>query len=290
MPYNIQLLCIDPQNSFAHVVPADQQQLKHDGELCVPGAWQDMERVANLVDRIGDKISDITISLDSHSQLHIAHPLWFKDAKGNHPQPFTLMREENGVIVGSVLGSSGIVDIGEFQTVRPSFYKRTLEYLKALKTGNRYPHCIWPPHCIIGSPGHNVVEPLLNSLLNWERKYVGLVNKVTKGSNIYVEHFSAVKAEVTDPNDPTTQLNTDFINILMEADEVLLAGEARSHCLANTVRDIANNFADDSFIKKCTLLTDCTSDVPGFESYGESFVKEMSARGMKSVKSTEYML
>jgi nicotinamidase/pyrazinamidase len=289
VPYNIQLLCIDPQNSFCKVVPQDRQQVDHNGELCVGGAWDDMTRVANLVNRLGDKLSDITITLDSHSLLHIAHPIWFKDGKGNAPGPFTCMREENGAIVGSVFGASGWVDIGEFQTVMPSFYKRTLEYLKALKTGNRYPHCIWPPHCLIGTPGHNIMEPLLNALLLWEKKYVGLVNKVTKGSNIYVEHFSAVKAEVTDPNDPTTQLNTDLINMLMEADEVLLAGEARSHCLANTVRDIANSFADDSFIKKCTLLTDCTSDVAGFEKYGVDFVTEMTGRGMKTAASVDYL-
>jgi nicotinamidase-related amidase len=77
-------------------------------------------------------------------------------------------------------------------------------------------------------------------------------------------------------------LNTDFINVVMEADMILLCGEALSHCLANTVRDMANSFKDDSFIAKCVLLTNGSSNVPGFDSYGRDFIAEMTARGMQT--------
>jgi nicotinamidase-related amidase len=149
---------------------------------------------------------------------------------------------------------------------------------------------IWPPHCIIGTPGHNIVTPVLEALLTWEQKNIGMVNKVTKGSNMWVEHFSGVRAEVLDPNDPTTQLNTDVVNALMDADEILWAGEARSHCLANTFRDIANEFKDDAFVKKCILLTDGTSDVTGLEFLGKAFVDEMTKRGLRFVNTTDYLV
>lgn len=287
----IDLVIIDPQNSFCKVVdPAEQQQL-HDGELCVPGAWDDMARVGEFIKNRGSKLNDIHVTMDSHHQLHIAHPMWYRNSAGQPPNPFTSMRNENGVIVGSEFDANGNPqDVGEFTTHPPSFTKWTLHYLDEIAKSGRYPHLVWPPHCLIGTPGHNIVSPLLDALFEWERQGPGMVDIVTKGSNYRVEHFSAVRAEVVDPEDPTTQLNTQFISTLMDADEILLTGEAGSHCLANTVRDIANEFAsDDSFIKKCVLLEDATSPVPNFENLQEDFIKEMTSRGMRVSSTTDYL-
>lgn len=290
MSRKIDLVVIDPQNSFCKVVPIAEQQVQHDGELCVAGAWEDMQRVADLVTRLQTKLNDIHVTLDSHHRLHISHPIWYKDSNGNNPLPFTIMREENGNIIGSRFDANGQQsDVGQFTCFRPSVHKRTLEYLRTLSANNRYPHCIWPEHCLIGTPGHNVVPHLYAALVEWEKENYASVDFVTKGSNHFVEHFSAVKAEVVDPEDPSTQLNTSFIDTLMEADEVLFAGEAGSHCLANTVRDIADSFKDDSFIKKCVLLTDGTSPVCGFESYQQKFVSDMIARGMKYSTCADYL-
>lgn len=292
MPKLVDLVVIDPQNSFCKIVDAADQQKLHDGELCVTGAWDDMLRVAALVKRLDRKLNDIHVTLDSHHLLHVAHPVWFRSASKalQHPDPFTLMRVENGVIIGSRIDANGNQhDVGEFTTTRPSALKRTVEYLNELAARKRYPHCIWPPHCLIGTPGHNVVAPLMESLLDWCQKNNATVDFVTKGSHPYVEHFSAVQAEVPDPQDPATQINTAFIKTLMKADEVVFAGEAGSHCLANTVSDIANYFSDDSFVKKCVLLIDATSPVPGFESYQDNFIKEMTGRGMKTSTVADYL-
>jgi len=220
----MQLVIIDPQSSFCKEVDAAEQQKMHDGELCVPGAWEDMKRVAGLVKRLGKKLDDIKITLDSHHYLHIAHPMWFRNTNGQRPNPFTKMRVEGGNIVGSTLDLSTMQwnDVGEYTTVRPSFLRRTLNYLRELDKSQRYPHLIWPPHCLIGTPGHNVVQPLFEALLEWEQEASGFVDKVTKGSNIWVEHFSAVRAEVPDPEDPSTQLNTDFINTLAKDQKKLV--------------------------------------------------------------------
>ena len=92
-----------------------------------------------------------------------------------------------------------------------------------------------------------------------------------------------------DPSDPGTLLNSRLIRTLSDADVVIVAGEALSHCVANTVRDIASNFGADN-IAKLVLLTDCSSSVGGFEQLGRDFVAEMSARGMQTARSTDYML
>ena len=58
-----------------------------------------------------------------------------------------------------------------------------------------------------------------------------------------------------------------------------------SHCVANTIRDIASNFSDDQ-IKRFVLLEDATSSVQGFEKMGEDFINEMVNRGMRLAKTT----
>ena len=110
-------------------------------------------------------------------------------------------------------------------------YRRALTYVQTLAKNGRYPLCIWPPHCLIGSPGHAVMPELFAALLDWEQRFA-LVDYVTKGSNIWTEHYSAVQADVPDPADPGTQINTALIQTLLKADMIAVAGEAGSHCLA----------------------------------------------------------
>lgn len=291
MSSSVHLVVIDPQNSFCKPVPQNEQQEKHDGELFVPGAWEDMDRVAKMVIRLGKKIQQIHVTMDSHHQWHIAHPCWFKDDKGNSPTPFTLMRNEKGVIIGSQFDANGNShDVGEFTpALYGDTYKWTYKYLSELSTGGRYPHVIWPYHCLIGTSGHNIVQPLADAIFEWEKTSRQTANKITKGSCREVEHFSAVRAEVPFPEDPSTQLNTDFITMLAhKADIVLIAGEALSHCVANTFRDIAKELGPD-FVRKCVLLEDASSNVPGFEKYGQDFVKDMTAMGMSISTTTEFL-
>lgn len=161
-----------------------------------------------------------------------------------------------------------------------------LEYTKALEDGGLYQLFIWPAHCIVGTVGHNVIYPIMKELLEWENKYISRVNYLTKGHNPYTEHYGGFQAEYPLPNDNTTQLNSKLIEKFQKADLILLTGQALSHCVASTVRQLANNFGEDN-IKKLALLVDTTSPVPGFEKQGQDFISEMSARGMKVVKTTD---
>jgi nicotinamidase-related amidase len=255
---NVHLLVIDPQNDFCDP----------NGSLYVKGAEDDMDRVASLVDRLRDRLSAVHVTLDSHRKVDISHPIWFQDSRGKHPAPFTVITAED-------------LEKGTWTTTRPSAYTRTLAYLRALAAGGRYPHVIWPYHCLIGDGGHNVWPKLSAAIHAWEDRFA-MAEFVTKGSNPWTEHFSAVQAEVPDPEDPTTQVNTALITTLEEADVILLAGEALSHCLANTVRDGADRFADPTYVSKLVLLTDASSNVGGFDHYGTAFLKELAARGMRT--------
>jgi len=262
---NIHLVVIDPQVSFC----------SPEGELYVAGADADMKRLANMVNRIGDKLEDIHVTLDSHHVVDIAHPIFWQDSNGKHPAPFTLISEKD-------LAS------GKWVTTNPAYLPRATEYVRKLAENKRYILCIWPPHCLIGSDGYKVYPELYDALLKWENANFAMVDYVTKGSNFWTEHYSAIMADVPDPTDPGTLLNTQFIETLKNADIIAISGEAKSHCLATTFTDVANNFGEEN-ISKLVLLEDCTSNVTGFDKMGDDFVKDMVKRGMKVSTSKDFL-
>jgi nicotinamidase-related amidase len=235
-----------------------------------------MERLAGLVGRMEKKIWDIHCTLDTHHYFDISHPVFWRDLNGNNPNPFTIITRQD-------------VENGKWRATHPKFQQYVLDYVAQLEANKRYPLCIWPPHCLIGTQGHGVIPVLADALLNWEKHQIAMVDYVTKGSNFKTEHYSAVQADVPDPSDPSTMLNLRLIKTLEDADVILLAGEALSHCLKFTVEDIAGTF-DEKHIRKMVLLTDCASPVPGFEQQGRDFVTNMVARGMQTSTSAEFSL
>ena len=269
----VHLLIIDPQNDFC-----DPK-----GALYVQGAEKDMQRLSKMIIRVNKDLEDIHTTLDSHHLVDIAHPIFTIDSKGKHPSPFTIITNAD-------------VKAGVWRAYNPSYQQKFEEYVDALERNGRYPLCVWPPHCIIGSWGYGIYPELFNALLAWEERNFAMVDKVTKGSNFLTEHYSAVQADVPDPNDPDTMLNQKLIQTLAQADLVALAGEALSHCVANTVIDIADNFGEEN-IKKLVLLRDATSPVPNppgpgapnFVQMGEDFIIKMKKRGMKVSTTTEFM-
>jgi nicotinamidase-related amidase len=268
MPTRNVLMIIDPQEDFCN---------PQTGALYVQGAEKDMERAAELVRKMGDRFDEIVVTLDSHHVLHIAHPNFWVNPRGENPNPFTII-------------TAAQVDAGEWSAAKMRDRKKSNDYIHKLEANGRYPLCIWPRHCLIGTPGHNVYAPLREALIDWELRTGKVVDKVTKGSNVYTEHYSAVKADVYDPEDPIgTGVNTRFIERVMNADMTWILGEARSHCVANTGTDVANEFQNDSFVSKLGLFTDGCSDVPGFEFMGEEFVKNMTARGMKTATIKDFL-
>ncbi len=264
---NTQLLLIDPQNDF------------HDQEnaaLGVPGALEDARRVATLIEKYTQAIDAIHVTLDTHQLLDVAHPLMWVDRRGRHPAPFTLISYDQ-------------VDSGVWRAADPAFQSRLQQYVLRLEHDGRNPLCIWPPHCLVGSWGHGVVEPVWQALCGWESARLRRVDYLTKGQNPWTEHYSAVRAEVPDAADPGTRLNTQLITTLEQADLVLVAGQALSHCVAGTVRDIADHFAGES-IRKLVLIEDASSPVPGYEKQAADFIAGMKARGMQTIKASEVRL
>ena len=262
----VDLVVIDPQEDFCN--PA--------GALFVKGADADMKRLATFVKRARCKLHDIHVTLDSHHLVDVAHPVFWKDSKGNHPKPFTIITAQD-------------VKDGVWSPSLPGCFQRMIDYVVALEKGGRYPLCIWPPHCLIGTPGATIVPALAAELNGWCELNLSTVDYVAKGSNPFTEHYSAIQAEVPDPSDPKTSINAEFVQTLMDADLIAVAGEASSHCLCNTVMDIVKQFQDDSLVAKIVLLEDATSPVPGFEGLYTKFRDEMVAKGMKISNTVDFL-
>lgn len=317
------LLLIDPQRGFAAKVgsgsnPAEEQQSVMDGELCVEGGLEALDRVAKSILQYPKNLDDWTITYDCHQELHIAHPMWYffprkpsqqfvkidgisrqiygeLNVRGSVkfvPAPFTTIVSKNGGLMLGILDGTGQFNpIESVQCMHPGFTRWTVAYMDKLASGGRYPHMIWPPHCRIGTKSNTLVESIREARVSWERSEFSITNPITKGSNIKCEHFGAVHAEVVDPDDPTTQVNSHFVQLLADEDqEIGLAGLARGHCLANTAMDLSRQFPHpEDFFKRVVLLTDGTADVTHLEFLGDAFVKDATAQGMRTSTCEEWL-
>lgn len=276
------LMIIDPQEDFCE--PSNGVG----GALAVQGGRDALRRVAKLIDRYGSKLDDIVVTLDCHNPLHIAHPVWFVDEQGQHLAPFTTVVEDKGEMLYGSLDAGGFHAKGKARCKRVGFTKWTIDYLRALAAGGRYPHMVWPVHCLIGTPGGCMIPEIAAATRAWEEREFGVASKVSKGSNIKTEHFGALRSEVVDPEDPSTQVNSYFLSLLSDPDTTIYGcGLALSHCLANTARDVANEFDADSFCKRFVLLRDGTENVAGLEFLGDAFVADFRARGMQVINTTD---
>jgi nicotinamidase/pyrazinamidase len=267
----VHLVIIDPQVSFCDTA----------GELYVKGADEDMTRVAAHIDKAGEEITEISVTQDSHYWIDCSHPGYWINDKGEHPPAFTPTQ------VGTVL-SSDLVKNGVWKPIYPNETQRMIDYEEALEATQKYPHCIWNPHCLIGTDGHKIYPVLWEALMRWQVAKRQNINVVTKGSNRFTEHYSAIKAEVPDPKDPTTQIDTKFIQGLREVDEIRFCGEAGSHCGRFTGEDICTEFGDDSYAAKFCLLTDGMSPVPTFEQGQQDFIDGMTAKGARVALTTDF--
>lgn len=256
---------IDPQNDFCIANGPGGEK----GQLVVGGADADMDRLAKFITKNKKRFEEIHCTLDSHQLMHIAHPNFWRDSKGNMPPAYTIITADD-------------VKKGTWRPFRPDLQAKAQAYVDTLAKNGRYQLCIWPPHCLIGSWGAAVVPSVHAALVDWMAEKCNTVNFVAKGSNPFTEHYSGVQADVPDDQDPSTKLNTNLIDALTDADEIVITGEALSHCVANTVTDVATQFGPDN-IKKFTLLTDTTSPVgiPVFVEMGKKFVMDMAAKGMR---------
>lgn len=263
----VHLLLIDMQVDFCH--PG--------GSLYVPGAPDDVRRTIEFIYRNGRHITQITCSLDSHLPSQIFSPNWWADAQGSHPTPFTLI-------------TAADVQAGRWRPLVEPEWSR--QYVARLEQEAKKVLTIWPYHVLIGSPGH-MLDPELWSAVVWH----ALARQtephwLVKGSEPRTEHYSIIQPEVPTPDMPNRGRNQALLDNLAQADLVLVAGEAESHCVLETLEDIVEAFQDrPELLRRVHVLQDCTSPVVhpeiDFHAIALSRFAEFAQQGMRFINSTD---
>jgi nicotinamidase-related amidase len=219
--------------------------------------------------------ASIFASLDTHYPLDISHPAWWKDSNGNNVDPFTLILADD-------------IKNGKYVPVKDP--KRSLEYVENLENNGEFNHFIWPLHCIIGSEGHSLHPTMLAAFNDWMSRNLRWTNYIEKGKNPYTEHFGIFRANVPLSDDPNTQVNQRIFQALAQHDEVFLAGQAKSHCVVNSLKqilEIAPNLASNLIV-----LDDCMSNVGGlpdqFYDMVDGIYADAKSKGVRFQKSTDF--
>jgi nicotinamidase/pyrazinamidase len=230
------LLIIDMQNDFC--LPG--------GALYVDGAEKDVARLSRFISTNEQYIDKIILTRDTHHVIDISHPAFWENENGENPSPFTPI---------------SLADI-ESQKWRPKFFVREAKkYLEDLDKQREFGHVIWPEHCINGSSGAAIADELMVAVGHWARKG-NYFEVVQKGLNPLSEHFGAIRANIPVPDDVQTLPNPQLIRELKTYDNIIIAGEAKSHCVANTIKQILEAGAIKG---QLIILDDAMSNVTGFE-------------------------
>lgn len=286
--FKMALIAIDVQNTFC--IP--------DFELFVGGrsgmgAVDDNRRLCEFIYHNLGNLTHIIATLDTHQAVQIFHPVFLVNDKGEHPAPLTLISSED-VEQGrlrfnpSVAASLGISpEAGQ---------QHLLHYTRELKARGKYELTVWPYHAMLGGIGHALVSAVEEAIFFHAIARQTQPELVIKGQLPLTESYSAIGPEVLKGADgrEIAQKSSRFLEKLKEFDVVVIAGEAKSHCVAWTVEDLLEQIrADDARLaQKVYLLDDCASAVvvPGVIDYteqAEAAYQRFAQAGMHRVRSTQ---
>lgn len=129
----------------------------------------------------------------------------------------------------------------------------------------------------IGSIGHAVVPELHAALQEWAAARQKTVTYIHKGTNCFTEMYSAIAADVIIPSDLSTQKNAETISFLQTATKLIVCGEALSHCVAFTTRDIVVDWPKDK-LSNIYLLRDGKSSLYHINNLHYVFVLKRALR------------
>jgi len=284
------LMVIDAQNTFC--IPKFELFV---GGRSGTGAVDDNLRLCEFIYRNLGVITAIAATMDTHTAMQIFHPIfWINDA-GEHPLPAATMITLNDVQKGIWKVNPAItynITGSNYLALR----KHALHYVQKLSDDGKYPLTVWPYHSMLGGIGHALVSAVEEAMFfhNIARNSQTLFE--IKGGNPLTENYSVLRPEVLDGADghPIAQKNVCLIQKLLEYDAVIIAGQAKSHCVAWTIDDLLTEIMaeDPKLAKKVYLLEDCTSPVVvsgiiDFTDQADAAFARFTAAGMQAVKSTQ---
>jgi len=281
------LVVIDMQNTFC--LPDFELYV---GGRSGTGAVGDTSRLCRFIYQNLDRLTQITVSLDTHSAMQIFHAVFLVDEDGNHPGPMTLVTAED-IEAGRWRFNPALA--GSLQVSGSYGQEHLAYYTRQLKEKGKYDLTIWPYHAMLGSLGHALVPAFEEAVFFHSIARYSPTDFIVKGDNPFTEHYSAVGPEVTidAAGHRLAARSIKFLQIVQDFDAVLVAGEAKSHCVVWTLNDMLADIqaVDPALAGRVYLLEDCTSPVvvPGVVDFtdaaGAAF-ERLAAAGMHVIQST----
>ena len=282
------LVAVDVQNTFC--IPEFELFV---GGRSGMGAVDDNRRLCAFLYRNLASITRVIPTMDTHHAMQIFHPVYLVNAQGEHPQPFTL------VSVADV--EQGVWRFNE--AVAPSLGRtaedaqaQLLHYVRGLAAGGKFALTVWPYHAMLGGIGHALVSALEEATFFHSIARASQPDFQVKGSNPLTEHYSIIGPEVTRGahGEAIAERNTVLVDHLHLYDAVIIAGQAKSHCVAWTIADLLAEVQrrDFSLAPHVYLLEDCTSPVvvPGVIDYtdeADAAFRRFAEAGFHVVRSTD---
>ena len=292
----IQLLLIDLQKDFCF-----PQGSLYVGGRSGTGAMDDSDRIARFIYRNLELITDITCTLDTHFPFQIFSPSFWLDEEGRAPAPHQEITVER-IRAGQVRPNPDVawwVSNGDTEWLR-----RQVEfYCQELEKAGKYKLYLWPPHCILGSDGHPLAGVIHEARMfhAWARGARGWIE--SKGDHPLTENYSVLAPEVLIRFDgrPLAERNYKFLQTLLRSDAVIIAGQAASHCVKNTIDDLLGEIvtSEEALARKIYILRDCMSSVAvpdpqaaggylfDFTPQAEEALDRFAAAGMHVVSSAD---
>jgi nicotinamidase-related amidase len=286
--FRICLLLVDVQNTFC--IP--------EFELFVGGrsgaaAVDDNKRLCEFIYRNLDVITQISPTMDTHQSVQIFHSVFLVNERGEHPAPYTLISVED--IEKGIWKFNP--EVARSLNVDKAYGQKFLRhYTRRLKDGGKYDLTIWPYHAMLGGIGHALVSAVEEAVFFHSIARYSLPDFQVKGSNPFTENYSVLSPEVLDDGEghQIAEKNAGFIAKLLEFDAVIIAGQAKSHCVAWTIEDLLSEIesSDKKLAEKVYLMEDCTSSVviPGVVDYtdqGDAAFQRFADAGMHIFRSTD---
>ena len=284
--FKVALIAIDVQNTFC--IPGFELFVGGRSGL---GAVEDNRRLCEFIYRNLGQITHITATLDTHTAMQIFHSIFLVDEQGEHPAPLTLVSYED-LLQGRWKFNPAIA--ASLHTNPEYGQRHLLHYAQELRQRGKYDLTIWPYHVMLGSIGHALVPAVEEAIFFHTIARASQADFEIKGGNSLTEHYSAIGPEVLDGPDGETiaARNGKFVRVLQEFDRVIIAGQAKSHCVAWTIADLLSDIQayDERLVERVYLLEDCTSPVvvPGIVDYteqAEAAFARFAAAGMHVVRS-----
>ena len=226
------LVAVDVQNTFC--VPGFELFV---GGRSGSGAVDDNRRLCAFLYRNLASITRVIPTMDTHHAMQIFHPVYLVNERGEHPEPFTLVSVED--VERGVWRFNEAVAPSLGRTAEDA-QEQLLHYVRRLAAGGKFALTVWPYHAMLGGIGHALVSAVEEAMFFHAIARASQPDFQVKGSNPLTEHYSIIGPEVTRGahGETIAERNKVLVDHLHQYDAVIIAGQAKSHCVAWTIADL----------------------------------------------------